>query len=336
MSSRGRGSTCGSPGHRRRGGRRTVVLDGASGRAEVGYDTLVHALGSHGADHGVPGRPRSGCASGWTGCVGGRVLVVGDGLTGIETALEIAETRPGLGRDADRSRRTRRPLSAGACAHLRRACDRLGIAVLQHVTVTAVEAVAGTVCRRHGPGGRRRRVDGWVRRRVRRRRVRAGGHGGRIVVDRTMRSVSHPDVYAVGDSVFTLGDNGLPRRCPARRPVLNAKLPYVGNHISLGRRDGILQMVDGGGWPSPATPAGIRPRGSRPASSGCRCGRPSPRRSVCRSAGTALPRRRTGRPRRRASWRRACCRRAAGRPRMADSSRSPVRPAPRATPEGAV
>ncbi|WP_346172324.1 FAD-dependent oxidoreductase [Streptomyces roseofulvus] len=49
--------------------------------------------------------------------------------------------------------------------------------------------------------------------------------GGRIVVDRTMRSVSHPDVYAVGDSVFTLGDNGLPRRCPARRPVSPAGRP---------------------------------------------------------------------------------------------------------------
>ncbi len=28
------------------------------------------------------------------------------------------------------------------------------------------------------------------------------------------------------------------------RKTANVKLPYVGNHISLGRRDGILQMVD--------------------------------------------------------------------------------------------
>lgn len=36
---------------------------------------------------------------------------------------------------------------------------------------------------------------------------------GQIVVDRTMRS--HPNVYAVGDSVHTLGDNGrqLPMNC---------------------------------------------------------------------------------------------------------------------------
>ncbi|MGW0548218.1 hypothetical protein [Streptomyces altiplanensis] len=35
------------------------------------------------------------------------------------------------------------------------------------------------------------------------------------------------------------------------RKAANAKLPYAGNHISLGRRDGILQMVDDGARAKP-------------------------------------------------------------------------------------
>ncbi len=87
---------------------------------------------------------------------------------------------------------------------------------------------------------------------------------GRIVVDRTMRSVSHPDVYAAGDSAHAIGDNGrpLPMSCASAgvtnmqataaivarltgREVPTTGLKYYGNHISLGRRDAIFQMVDG-------------------------------------------------------------------------------------------
>ena len=87
---------------------------------------------------------------------------------------------------------------------------------------------------------------------------------GQIVVDRTMRSVSHPDVYAVGDSAYAIGDNGrpLPMSCASAgftgmqataaivgrltgREIANTSWSYLGNHISLGRRDAILQMVDG-------------------------------------------------------------------------------------------
>ncbi|MER6808778.1 FAD-dependent oxidoreductase [Spirillospora sp. NPDC000708] len=87
--------------------RRTVTVADAYGGGELGYDTLLYALGSRGADHGVPGaaehafdvadRPSAlrlrerldGLARRGEG---GRVLVVGDGLTGIETATEIAES----------------------------------------------------------------------------------------------------------------------------------------------------------------------------------------------------------------------------------------------------
>lgn len=266
--------------------RRTVAVADADGGGELGYDTLVYALGSRVADHGVPGvaehafdvagrpsalRLRERLDSLGRRGEGGSVLVVGDGLTGIETATEIADMRPGLSVTLVARGEVGASLSAGARAHLRQACDRLGITVLEHAEVEAVEA------------GRVRCADGtalasdatvWTAGFAVTPIAAAGGlevtEDGRILVDRTMRSVSHPDVYAVGDSVYAVGDNGrpLPMSCASAgytgrqateaivgrltgRKVPNAKLEYVGNHISLGRRDGILQMVDGEGQAKP-------------------------------------------------------------------------------------
>jgi NADH dehydrogenase len=85
---------------------------------------------------------------------------------------------------------------------------------------------------------------------------------GRIVVDATMRSVSHPDVYAIGDAGFAEGAGGKPLRmsCASAVPMAwlaadalaarltGRKLPettigYTVQCISLGRRDGLIQRV---------------------------------------------------------------------------------------------
>ncbi|MFF6773300.1 NAD(P)/FAD-dependent oxidoreductase [Streptomyces sp. NPDC012637] len=270
--------------------RRVVAVADADGDAgELGYDTLVYALGSRVADHGVPGvaehafdvtgRPSAqrlrehldGLES-RAGQGGGRsVLVVGDGLTGIETATEVAESRPGLSVTLVARGELGARLSAGARDHLRRACGRLGITVLEHTVVEAVEAT------------RVRCADGtvlvsdatvWTAGFAVSPVAAAGGlevtPDGRIVVDGTMRSVSHPDVYAAGDAAYAIGDNGLPlpMSCASAgytgmratdailgrltgRSTGSTSLAYLGNHISLGRRDGILQMVDGKGTAKP-------------------------------------------------------------------------------------
>ncbi|WP_309052944.1 FAD-dependent oxidoreductase [Streptomyces sp.] len=266
---------------------RAVTVADADGGGELLYDTLVYALGSHGDGGGVPGvaehafdvaarpsalrlRARLDTLTGQGD--GGRVLVVGDGLTGIETATEIAESRPGLSVSLVARGELGARLSAGARRHLRRACDRLGVTVLEHTTVAAVEAT-GVRC-----------ADGtalasdvtvWAAGFAVQPLAAAGGLAvtgdGRILVDRTMRSVSHPDVYAVGDSAHATGDNGLPlpMSCATAgftgrqavdaivgeltgREVARTRLVYVGNHISLGRRDGILQRVDGEGRAEPS------------------------------------------------------------------------------------
>ncbi|MFB8247746.1 NAD(P)/FAD-dependent oxidoreductase [Streptomyces sp. NPDC055952] len=259
--------------------RRVVTVAGGDGGGEFGYDTLVYALGSHGADHGVPGvaehafdvagrpsalRLRERLDGLEARGEGGKVVVVGDGLTGIETAAEVAESRPGLSVTLIARGALATPLSAGARDHVRRACDRLGITVQEHTRVRSVEAarvlcVDGTVLPSDATVWTAGFAVGLI--------AAAAGlqvtDDGRIVVDRTMRSVSHPDVYAVGDSAHALGDNGLPlpmscasagytgRQATAAivarltgGKVKQTGLEYVGNHISLGRRDGILQMVD--------------------------------------------------------------------------------------------
>uniref|UniRef100_UPI0015F0CB98 FAD-dependent oxidoreductase n=1 Tax=Streptomyces shenzhenensis TaxID=943815 RepID=UPI0015F0CB98 len=85
---------------------------------------------------------------------------------------------------------------------------------------------------------------------------------GRIVVDRTMRSVSHPDVYAIGDAASATGVGGKPLRmsCASGIPMAwqaadaiaarltGGKLPrtplrYVNQCVSLGRREGLIQYV---------------------------------------------------------------------------------------------
>ncbi|TDE56567.1 oxidoreductase [Nonomuraea mesophila] len=264
------------------------VADADRGGGELGYDTLVYALGSHVADHGVPGvaeyafdvtgRPsalrlrerldRLGA--------GGNVLIVGDGLTGIETATEIAEARPGLSVTLIARGELGARLSAGARAHLRRACDRLGITVVEHTSVEAVQAT------------RVRCADGttlasdatvWTAGFAVPPLATAAGlevtGNGRIVVDRTMRSVSHPNVYAIGDSVHAIGDNGrpMPMSCASAgytsrqaieaivgrltgRTITHTKLVYTYNHISLGRRDGIMQSIDDEGRAKPTYQGG--------------------------------------------------------------------------------
>jgi NADH dehydrogenase FAD-containing subunit len=260
-------------------GRQVVAVADAEGGGELGYDTLFYPLGSHGDDGGVPGVPeyafdvaarpsalrlRERLDSLGRRGEGGSVLVVGDGLTGIETATEIAESRPGLSVTLIARGELGVRLSTGARDHLRQVCDRLGITVLEHTVVETVEA-ARVLCADGTPAASDATV--WTAGFAVSPIAAASGlevtENGRIVVDRTMRSVSHPNVYAAGDSAYAIGDNGrpLPMSCASAgytgmqaiaaivghltgRKIPHTKLEYMGNHISLGRRDGILQMVD--------------------------------------------------------------------------------------------
>lgn len=259
--------------------RRTVAVTGEDGDAELAYDTLLYALGSSVAHHGVPGAAEYAFdVTGRSSALrlrerlaglaeGGTVLVVGEGLTGIETATEFAESRPDLSVVLAARGELGAWLSPKARRHLRRAFDRLGITVHEHTGIEAVEPTRAITDRVTGssiPAD----VTVWAAGFAVHPIAAASGlevaETGQIVVDRTMRSVSHPDVYAAGDCAYVIGENGrpLPMSCASAgltnmqataaiiARLTGAEIPttglkYYGNHISLGRRDAIFQMVDG-------------------------------------------------------------------------------------------
>ncbi|MFJ9742937.1 NAD(P)/FAD-dependent oxidoreductase [Streptomyces sp. NPDC101166] len=256
--------------------RKAVAVADADGAAgELDYDTLVYALGSSWDDLGVPGAAEH--AHGVAGRAdalrlrdrlaaldaGAPVVVVGGGLTGVEAATEIAEARPDLDVVLAARGGLGDWLSAKARGHLRKVFGKLGITVHEHTTVTAVEAdhvvtADGEVV----PAAVTVWTTGFAAHPIARATALEVTDAGRIVVDGTMRSVSHPDVYAVGDAAWALGAGGKPLRmsCASGVPaawqaadaiaarLTGAKVPdasvrYFNQCVSLGRKEGLIQYV---------------------------------------------------------------------------------------------
>ncbi|MFF4438053.1 NAD(P)/FAD-dependent oxidoreductase [Streptomyces sp. NPDC001621] len=258
--------------------RRTVTLQdthGTGSGTELAYDTLVYALGSGWRDQGVPGAAEHAHEiAGRPGALrlrerlaglaaGQPVVVVGGGLTGLEAATEIAEARP----DLDVALAARGALgdwlSPKGRRHLRKVFGRLGITVHEHAAVTAVEAdrvttaEGGTI-----PAAVTVWTTGFAVHPIAGATTLEVTDTGQIVVDGTMRSVSHPDVYAVGDAALAMGPGDKPLRmsCASGTPMAwqaadaiaarltggklpNVPLRYFNQCISLGRKEGLIQYV---------------------------------------------------------------------------------------------
>ncbi|MGW0604943.1 NAD(P)/FAD-dependent oxidoreductase [Streptomyces sp. NPDC002640] len=255
--------------------RRTVAVVGDDGARELAYDTLVHALGSGWDDHGVPGvqqhahevASRAGALrlrDRLAGLEAGQpVVVVGGGLTGLEAATEIAESHPHLAVSlADRGR-LGDGLSAKGRGHLRKVFAGLGVTVHENAGITGVESDRVTTADgRVIPAAVTVWTTGFAVHPVARATTLEVADTGQIVVDGTMRSVSHPDVYAVGDAALAMGPGGRPLRmsCASGVPtawqaadsiaarLAGGKLPqvplrYFNQCVSLGRKEGLIQYV---------------------------------------------------------------------------------------------
>ncbi|WP_328299885.1 FAD-dependent oxidoreductase [Streptomyces sp. NBC_00435] len=257
--------------------RRTVTVTAANGpeREQLAYDTLVYALGSGWDDGGVPGTAdHAHEVSSRPGALrlrerlaaldaGRSVVVVGGGLTGLEAATEIAEARP----DLDVALAARGALgdwlSEKGRAHLTKVVDGLGITVHEHTAVNAVAADGVTTADgRTIPAEVTVWTTGFAVHPIARATALETTDRGQIVVDSTMRSVSHPDVYAVGDAASATGPGGKPLRmsCASGVPMAwqaadaiaarlaGTKVPdvdirYAQQCISLGRKEGLIQFV---------------------------------------------------------------------------------------------
>jgi NADH:ubiquinone reductase (H+-translocating) len=243
----------------------------ASEAAPVGYDTLIYALGSHADLETVPGASEHATAVATVehaARVGdqvsraGTIAVVGGGLTGIETVTELAESHPDRRVMLVTSGTPGAMLNERARQHLRRTFDRLGIEV---VTDAAVAKVArdGLLLESgdHIDADAVVWTTGFAVPPLAREAGLAVDHRDRMLVDTSLRSVSHPDVYGVGDAAAARTEDGdqvrmgcgpggitgvvgalaLADHVAGRTP---RPLRYHDQalHISLGRRDGIVQL----------------------------------------------------------------------------------------------
>ncbi len=256
---------------------RTVSVTDDKGPELLEYDTLLYTLGSTAADHGVPGvnehafhvaaRPAALRLRARLDELGGdgTVLIVGGNLTAIEAATELAESRPGLQIVLATSGELGGWLGPQARSHLLQAFDRFGIAVHEHTAIERVmENGAMSADGTYFDADATVWAAGFAVHPIAAASGLAVQASGQITVDQQMRSISHPEVYAAGDAVYTLGDNGLPlpMSCASAGPtskraiaaiigdltgrkISMSSLFYIGNHISLGRNDAILQLVDG-------------------------------------------------------------------------------------------
>jgi len=237
------------------------------------YDTLLYALGSVADTETVPGvdefaytlnsaHDAALLADQLDRLGDGPVVVAGGGLTGIESAAEIAEQHPETQVVLLSRQQPASMMGEKARARLHAGLARLGVQVragadivkvmsdgvaLADGEVVPAQAVLWTTGVRVSPlaAAARLHVD----------------DRGRIVTDESLRSVSHPNVYAVGDAaairqsygvMHGTCQSGIPTALHAAASIvreLNGKQPkrfrfgYVHQPVSLGRHDAVIQFT---------------------------------------------------------------------------------------------
>jgi NADH dehydrogenase FAD-containing subunit len=237
------------------------------------YDTLVYGLGGVADTAAVPGVEdyaytldsavdAGSLADRLARLGGGTVVVGGNGLTGVESAAEIAERHPELNVVLLGRQEPGAAMNPKARAYLQAALKRLGVRVRGGVEVVKVLPDSVELA-----GGETIAADVvlWTSgTRVSPLAAAAGltvDERGRILTDATLRSVSHPDVYAVGDAAAIRQGYGVMHgTCQGGMPTgvhaavsivraLDGKAPkpfrfgYYHTPVSLGRHDAVVQFT---------------------------------------------------------------------------------------------
>ncbi|GHF51842.1 NAD(P)/FAD-dependent oxidoreductase [Streptomyces griseosporeus] len=239
----------------------------------LSYGTLVYGLGGVADTAAVPGAEDHAytlssaqdaelLADRLARLTEGTVVVAGSGLTGVESAAEIAERHPRLDVVLLGRQEPGAAMTAKAGKHVRAALDRLGVRVRAGVEV--VKVLPGAV---ELAGGETLAADAVLWTSGTRTSPLAAAAGlavdgyGRIVTDPALRSVSHPDVYAIGDAaairqgygvMHGTCQGGMPTGVHAALSIhraLDGKQPkafrfgYYHTPVSLGRGDAVVQFT---------------------------------------------------------------------------------------------
>ncbi|MGW8400713.1 NAD(P)/FAD-dependent oxidoreductase [Streptomyces lydicus] len=237
------------------------------------YDTLVYGLGGVADTVAVPGvedhaytlnsaQDAEVLADRLARLGSGTVVVAGNGLTGIESAAEIAEQYPGLNVVLLGRGEPGASMNPKVKTYLHSALERLGVQARSGAEVVKVLPDAVELA-----GGESLPADVvlWTSgTRVSPLAAAAGltvDEDGRIVTDAALRSVSHPEVYAVGDAAAIRQGYGVMHgTCQGGMPtgvhaavsifrVLTGKhakpfrFGYYHTPLSLGRHDAVVQFT---------------------------------------------------------------------------------------------
>lgn len=251
---------------------RTVTVNKGGSEKILAYDNLVYTLGSTIDRDSVEGvreyadvvtLEKLGALHEKLAGLrrGARLVICGGGLTGIESSTELAEAYPEL--DITLVTRGKFPqnLSEVGARYIRRTFAKMGITVRDETEIlrlTAKEVVTGR-------GNLPYDVVIWAGAFVPSPLAREAGiktnAQGQILVDTNLRSLSHPEIYAAGDAAAIaefsphlrmacatalpmaahLADN-LAAQLKGR-PLKDYRFRYYIRCISLGRHNGMLQVV---------------------------------------------------------------------------------------------
>lgn len=251
-----------------------ITIQTPDGTKSLYYDRLLYTLGSTIDRHSVPGvaehayvltpdgersAPALREALIQQNQIGGRVVVVGGGATGIEAAAEITDAYPNLSVHLVTQGRMGLFLNEEVAAYMRQSLLKRGVSIQEHTTIKMVraitllsvdgESIGYDICLWTG---------GFAVPELARESGLAVNERGQIWIDPFMRSVSHPNIYAAGDCAASVEEPGAPLRMSAYTAVITGahaadclaadmknqqakplSFAYAGQGIALGHKHGI-------------------------------------------------------------------------------------------------
>lgn len=255
---------------------RVTVLDQHQQRHELDYDYLVYALGSMTDRQNVPGVDQYAYSLDARGpfsaldlrerlpeleARNGQVVVCGAGATGIETAAQVASVYPHIKVSLLTRGAFARSWNKSVAEQIRQRLENLGVEIIEQSLVSAVHAQSVTL-----QGGRALSCDlciwttGFAVQPLAREAGLAVNERGQILVDPSLRSVSHQQIYAIGDAASPVENPGVSHvrmsaytasimgahGADCLSAILSGKVPkplsftYLAQAIALGQRHAIF------------------------------------------------------------------------------------------------